>query len=105
MAAPYQVAYPYLPGYGQPTGTNGLSIAAMVCGICGFIYGIPAILGIIFGFIGLAQTKRTGQNGRGMAIAGIICGLAWIALFIVLVIVLVVAAHDSNLNKPNGFND
>ena len=72
----------YGPGYG-PVSTNGMSIAALVCGICGFLCGIPAVLGIIFGFVGLSQAKRTGQRGRGMAIAGIVCGILWIGLFVV----------------------
>jgi Domain of unknown function (DUF4190) len=69
------------PGYPSQT-TNGMSIAALVCGICGFLCGIPAILAICFGFAGLSQIKRTGQRGRGMAIAGIIVAVAWLALIV-----------------------
>ena len=75
-------------GYGAPVGvpgTNGMSIAALVCGLTGFLCGITAILAIIFGFIGLSQTKQRGQNGRGMAIAGIILGALWVVAVIVLV--------------------
>lgn len=65
-----------------PATTNGMSIAALVCGICGFFCVTP-VLAVIFGFVGLNQIQRTTQRGRGMAIAGIVCGLAWIAVIII----------------------
>lgn len=77
----------YYPGY-QVRRTNGLAIASLVCGICGFLYLIPAILGIVFGCVALKQTKRDGADGRGMAIAGIVTGSFWIGALI-LIIVLV----------------
>jgi len=51
-------------------GTNGLAIASFVVSLtcCG-----P--LGAILGFVSLGQIKRTGEQGRGMAIAGIVIGL------------------------------
>jgi Domain of unknown function (DUF4190) len=86
-------------GQGQPAGTNGMSIAALVCGICGFLCGVPAVLGIVFGFIALSRTGRTGQRGRGMAIAGIICGAVWL----VLLVVLTASGHGTyNFNSNDG---
>ena len=61
--------------------TSGFSIAALVLGLLGIW---P--LAIIFGGIGLSQTKP-GRNvsGRGMAIAGLVLGIVvgafWIGLF------------------------
>jgi hypothetical protein len=81
---------PYAYGYGYPQpqgGTNGMAIAAMVCGICGFACLIPGLVGIILGIVSLPQIKRRGQSGRGMAIAGIVMGSLWIVGFVVLVIV------------------
>ena len=51
---------------------------------------IPAIVGIILGIIALNQIKQTGQQGRGLAIAGIVVGGAWVALFLILILGLVV---------------
>ena len=93
QAAPVQQPTP-VPGYGYPPPprgyygyppvparrTNGLAIAALVCGVCGFIYLVPAILGILFGCISLRQIRREGTDGRGMAIAGIVVGSSWLAL-------------------------
>jgi hypothetical protein len=98
-ATPYYApGTPYAPyGQGAPSKTNGLAIAALVCGIAGFLYFIPAVLGIIFGFIARSQIKRSQdlQKGGGMALAGIITGFVWIALLVVLIIV-VAATHNSN---------
>ena len=93
---PYPGGYP--PPYGPPgTGsplvlarqTNGFSIASLVCscvGVIPFLGILGVILGITFGFIALGQIRRTGgvQEGRGLAIAGIVVGAAvtvgWILL-------------------------
>jgi hypothetical protein len=75
----------YYPGY-QVRRTNGLAVAALVCGICGFLYFIPALLGLIFGIIAVRQTKRDGTDGRGMAIAGIVTGSVWLGVLLVIVI-------------------
>jgi uncharacterized protein DUF4190 len=83
---PYGNGYP--PGYGYPQqqpGTNGLAIASLVLGIL-WIYWIGSILAVVFGHIALNQTKKTGQGGRGMAIAGLVLGYVGLA-----VVVLVVA--------------
>jgi hypothetical protein len=80
--------YPYDP-YAQqlaPTKTNGFSLAALILGIIGPLgLGVGSILAIIFGFIGLSQTKDGTQKGRGMAIAGLICAGLWIVGFIALI--------------------
>ena len=51
-------------------GTNGLAIAALVVSLtcCGPV-------GAILGFVSLGQIKRSGEQGRGMAIAGIVVGI------------------------------
>ena len=76
--SPYQYGYPYGPA--PSTGANGLAIASMVLGICGFLCLVPGIVGIILGFVSLPQIKRGHQSGRGMAITGIVTGFAWPAL-------------------------
>ena len=63
-----------------PSGTNGLAIAALVTGILGM-----NLLAWIFGGIGLSQIKKTGQNGRGMALTGIVLGIVWSVLVVILV--------------------
>lgn len=65
-----------------PGTSNGFCVASLVLGIISIpaycTFGIPAILAIVFGIIGLTQTKRTettpAGGGRGLAIAGICLG-------------------------------
>ena len=71
---PYQ--YP-----AQPRGYNVLSIVALVLA---FFF---SIVGVILGFVSLSQIKRTGEQGRGLAIAAIIVGFAEIVLGIIFAIV------------------
>lgn len=66
-------------GYGQPPGTSGMAIASLILGICGFFCVTPFI-GLGLGIAALAQTSKTGQSGKGMAIAGVILSAAWIVL-------------------------
>ena len=70
--------------------TSGISIAAMVCGILGiipYIGFVLGLLGIIFGAIGINQTgKDPNLGGRGMAIAGLVCGVVFIALWVILIV-------------------
>jgi hypothetical protein len=94
--AGYGAESPYAPyGQGAQKKTNGLAIAALICGCAGFALFIPGILGIIFGFIARGQIKRSNgqQKGDGMAIAGIIVGFGWVAL---LVLTIALGATDSN---------
>lgn len=62
---PYQ-PYPYPPPV--PPRTNALAIASLVCA---FVF---APLGILFGHLSLSQIKRSGEDGRGLAIAGLVIG-------------------------------
>lgn len=65
--------------------TNTLAIIALVLGI------VVPIGGIITGHIALNQIKRTGEAGRGMALAGTIIGYVLTALTIILGILWIVA--------------
>lgn len=99
-AYPSTAPYGYPPGgaYGYPAipRNNGLAVASMVCSFFFWVYGIPAVLAIIFGFIARSQIKRSNgaERGGGMALAGIIVGFAGIALGVALVIILAVALHN-----------
>lgn len=86
-AAPAQPTYPAYgqqpqQGYYAPP-TNTLAILALVLGIV-----IP-IGGIICGHISLGQIKRTGEGGRGLAMAGLIIGYGLTALTLIFVIIYI----------------
>jgi len=45
-----------------------------------------SILGVVFGHIALAQIQRTGEQGRGLAVAGLIIGYISVVLGTILLI-------------------
>jgi hypothetical protein len=82
---------PYYPSGFQPRRTDGLAIAALVCGLCGFLCFIPGILGVVFGIVALRRIDRERTEGKGLAIAGIATGSVWVALLLFVVVSFVVA--------------
>ena len=85
---PYAPA-PYAPapyGYAPPPPTNTLAIVSLVCSALGLTTGITAIAGVVCGHIALGQISRSGEQGRGLAIAGIAIGYAVIALFALIIL-------------------
>ena len=115
MSGPYdpppggQPPYGAPPPYGQPPGygyypppphhpgTNGFAIAALICGI------LCAPLGIIFGFIARSQIRHTGEQGDGMALAGIIVGIVLTAGTILWYIFVIAAFTSIAHNNPMHF--
>jgi uncharacterized protein DUF4190 len=77
---PYEQQYPPSP-YGQPqyaygpqTRTNGLAIASLVCSLAGLATCISAPVGIVLGHIAKRQIRETGEQGEGLANAGLWVG-------------------------------
>ncbi|NHA69894.1 DUF4190 domain-containing protein [Phycicoccus flavus] len=61
------------PGGPQHGGTNGFAIASLVLGLLGVI-----LLSVVFGIVALQQIRRRGQDGRGLAIAGLVLSALWL---------------------------
>ena len=101
---PYPAAQsPYQPGQGPPwvpaPQTSGLAVASLACSCAGVIpilFGVPCILGIIFGFVSRSRIKRSqgALGGSGLALAGIIVGFSLIGIFVILVILLAAFGHS-----------
>jgi hypothetical protein len=102
---------PAAAGYGQwhaagwsppvppAAGTNGMAIAGFVLGLLG-LFGITAILGIVFGSVALSRIRRSAQEGRGLAIAGIVLGSCWLAVLLLTVIAGVIGATSGPPPTP-----
>src|ERR1700689_1495226 len=61
--------------------TNGLAMASLACGLTQFMFGpLTAIPAIVFGHVARHQIKRTGEQGAGLALAGLILGWATLIL-------------------------
>jgi hypothetical protein len=70
--------------------TNGFAIASLACGLAQLMFGpLATIPAIVFGHVARGQIKRTGEQGAGLALAGLILGWAAVILGIVLVLGLV----------------
>jgi hypothetical protein len=67
--------------------SNGVATAALVLGLFGM--AIPAI---ICGHIARGQIRRTGENGDGMAVAGLVLGYGVLAFCMVLIVAALAAA-------------
>jgi len=97
--APYGYAQQPAILYGRET--NGIAIAAGVCGIIAvvlcwipfvdYVSIVLGVLAIIFGILGVRRADAYG-SGRGMAITGIVCGSVGLAiafLFLLLIYAVV----------------
>ncbi len=69
-----------------PPPTNGFAIASLVLGIIG-----GSLLALIFGYVALAQIRRSygTQGGRGIALAGVVLG--WIGIVVIAAAIILVA--------------
>lgn len=87
---------PYLPPPVDYAGrTNVVAIVALVLG---FLFPLG---GIIAGAVALAQVKRTGEKGRGLAIGGIVVGsLATLLLIGIIAVVTIVGIATSTQSSP-----
>lgn len=84
----YQQGYGQ-PGYGQyapppSRPTNGMAVASLILGIVGLITcGATSIIGVVLGHIALSRIKRTGEEGQGMAMGGLVTSYIMVALFVI----------------------
>jgi len=85
--------YPYggYPAWTPPAPqqTDGLAIASLIVSCSSFVVGLSAPVGLGLGIAALRRIRRTGAQGRGLAIAGIVIGglmtaaaVAMVALFV-----------------------
>ena len=82
----------------RPRGTNGLAIASLACGISQFMLGpLPTIPAIVLGHMARHQIKRTGEDGSGLALAGLLLGWAAVVLGVLILAgaVAVFAGHTA----------
>jgi Domain of unknown function (DUF4190) len=71
-----------------------LAIASLVSSIAGWFCGIGFIVGVVLGVIAKNQIDQSGgvQEGRGMAVAGIIIGAVGIGLGVLILIIAIIAS-------------
>ena len=110
---PYYNEFNY-GAYPPPNRTNPLGIVSMILGIVSLVVAIVTsccTLGFNMPFAiaaivtGIFQIKsKTNQNGRGMGIAGIICGSLSIAIFLIILLFFLVIFIISLLSDTSTSN-
>lgn len=109
QAAP--TAQPQAPTWSAPTHpgpkTNVLAIVAILAAAAGatIMLGIGSIAAIVLGFIALAQIRRTGDDGRVLAIWSVVLGLVTLVALITATVLgfaafLSVAEQAAELTGP-----
>ena len=96
--AAYMQGVPVQPGAvysGQRT--NSLAVAALVCGIVQFIgfWLLGTIPAIVLGHMARNQIRQRGEQGAGLALAGLILGYVGLALTVIFVIIVIAVAANS----------
>ena len=67
--------------------TNGLAIASLACGLAQFAFGpLATIPAIVCGHMARSQIKRTGEQGAGLALAGLTLGRTAVILGILFIV-------------------
>ncbi len=84
----------YYPPPPPPTPMNGKSIAGLVLGVLsiivpyiGFLLGIVAV---ILSALSLKEIRIRYEQGRGLAIAGLVCGIVSTLLYAILILFFVI---------------
>jgi hypothetical protein len=66
---------------------NEFAMASLACGLAQLVFGpVVAIPAIVLGHVARHQIKRTGEQGAGLALAGLMLG--WVALILVIVLIV-----------------
>ena len=95
-AQPYQNSNNGAQGYGQPPQSQKTNLLAILSLVGAFVFSLA---GLVLGIIALKQIKQTGEQGRGLALAGIIISSIAIVLAIIYVIVIVAVIGSAGMSS------
>jgi hypothetical protein len=98
-------AAPPMPGapamMARTTGSNGFAVASLVLGIIAlvmfFTIWLPFLLGtlaIVFGAIGIGKANKLGGRQKGLAVAGLVCGIAGMLVAVLFIVLIVNTVSD-----------
>lgn len=79
---------PYGYQYAGPPQVRGTNTMAIVALVLAFVF---APLGVIFGIIARRQIRQTGEEGDGLALAGLIIGGIFTALYVLAILFFIIA--------------
>jgi hypothetical protein len=84
----WQPAYGQQPGYAPQAYARPTNTMAILALVMAFVFA-PA--GLILGIVARRQIKQTGEEGEGLALAGIIVGGLFTAIFVLLIVIWIIA--------------
>lgn len=70
----------YLDGYGP---SHTMALVSLISALVGVLCCIGSIVGIVFGAIAINQIKQTREEGYGLAVAGIVIGIATLLVYMI----------------------
>lgn len=87
---------------GRGGGTNGLAVASLVLGLM-WLWWVGSVLALLFGYIARRQIRQSPgrQQGRGLAMAGIVLGWAEIGVLAVIVMLAGGTSLGSRDDRPS----
>jgi peptidyl-prolyl cis-trans isomerase B (cyclophilin B) len=83
---------------------NTMALVGFILSLSSVAVGITLIPGIVLSHIGFSQIKRTGESGRGFALAGIIVGYCLLGLSVLAVFIILLLAILFPLIFVNAFS-
>ena len=83
----------------QVARTNGLAVASLACGVAQFAFGpLATIPAIVLGHMARSQIRRTGEQGAGLALAGL--ALGWAAVIVGVMVILFAVTVATRMGGP-----
>jgi Domain of unknown function (DUF4190) len=86
------------------TPSNGFAVASLVLGIVSlvlfFTIWLPFLLGtlaIVFGALGISKANKPGGRQKGLAIAGLVCGVVGIVIAVLFIVAIVNVVNDPSV--------
>jgi len=61
--------------FAGPPRSNGIAVASLVLGILGCVPFVTGVLAVIFGIIGIRNSRQPNVGGKGLAVAGLVLGI------------------------------
>lgn len=90
-----------IPAPPPPARTNGKAIGSVVCGVAGMFLGITSVPAIVLGHMARREIRATGEQGDGMAVAGLVLGYVVTILIVAFVSLGVMVAMVAAGSGPH----
>jgi hypothetical protein len=79
--------------------TNSLAIASLCCAIGQCIAGpFAGVAAIVLGAMSLKQIQVSSEDGRGMAMTGLVLGIVGLFAFVIIILLVIALIHGAATN-------